>query len=71
MPHINRIRLVNVNYNDAKLNKIRLSNNSVATLSNLPEWFGETYNYMLETVHALFLSLPPILMPLMVYLLKI
>ena len=23
MPHINRIRLVNVNYNDAKLNKIR------------------------------------------------
>ena len=34
-----------VNYNDAKLNKIRLSNSSVDTLSNLPEWFGETYNY--------------------------
>ena len=34
-----------VNYNDAKLNKIRLSNSSIDTLSNLPEWFGETYNY--------------------------
>lgn len=34
-----------VNYNDSKLNKIRLSNSSVDTLSNLPEWFGETYNY--------------------------
>lgn len=34
-----------VNYSDAKLTKIRLSNSSVDTLSTLPEWFGETYNY--------------------------
>ena len=34
-----------VNYSDAKLNKIRLLNSSVDTLSTLPEWFGENYNY--------------------------
>ena len=34
-----------VNYSDQGLNRIRLTNSSVETLADLPEWFGESYNY--------------------------
>ena len=34
-----------INYSDAQFNKIRLANASVDTLSNVPEFVGETYNY--------------------------
>ena len=60
-----------VNYSDAKLNKIRLLNSSVDTLSTLPEWFGENLTITLEMVHVLFLSLHLILMHLAEYLWKI
>ena len=34
-----------VHYADQKLSKIRLSNSSIETLSDVPEWVGESYNY--------------------------
>lgn len=34
-----------VHYNDQKLQRIKLENSSIETLSNTPEWLGESYNY--------------------------
>lgn len=34
-----------VHYGDQKLNKIKLENSSLETISNIPEWQAESYNY--------------------------
>lgn len=34
-----------VNYGDQKLTKIKLENSSLETISNIPEWQAESYNY--------------------------
>lgn len=38
-----------VHYNDQKLQKINLNNSSIETLSNVPEWIGESYNSYART----------------------
>ena len=34
-----------VHYGDQKLTKIKLENSSLETISNIPEWQAESYNY--------------------------
>ena len=45
-----------VHYGDQQLTKIKLENSSIETISNLPEWFGESYNYYAR-IGACFISI--------------
>ncbi len=45
-----------VHYGDQKLTKIKLDNSSIETISEQPEWFGESYNYYART-GACFISI--------------
>ena len=45
-----------VHYGDQQLTKIKLENSSIETISNVPEWFGESYNYY-SRIGACFISI--------------
>lgn len=45
-----------VHYGDQKLTKIKLQNSSIDTISDIPEWFGESYNYYAR-IGACFISI--------------
>lgn len=45
-----------VHYGDQQLTKIKFENSSIETISNVPEWFGESYNYY-SRIGACFISI--------------
>lgn len=45
-----------VHYGDQKLTKIKLENSSIDTISDIPQWFGESYNYY-SRIGACFISI--------------
>lgn len=45
-----------VHYVDQQLTKIKLENSSIETISTVPEWFGESYNYY-SRIGACFISI--------------
>lgn len=45
-----------VHYADQQLTRIKLENSSVETISDIPEWFGESYNYY-SRIGACFISI--------------